>query len=151
MIGPFEEILSDLGRYFHLELHVDQYGACSILFPPEIVIQLQLDASQENLFLFCTIAEIPPGKFRENILMEGLKANAMRDPLAGVVGFYEETSLLVLSQIYPLFILNGERTAIFLSNFLQMAQSWKSALQSGKTGPERTSFSSDEKPFGLKP
>ncbi|HSX38240.1 MAG TPA: CesT family type III secretion system chaperone [Chlamydiales bacterium] len=158
MTGPFEDLLNDLSRHFHLKLHIDQSNACSILFPSGLVIQLQLDSGQENLFLFCKIAEIPPGKFRENVLMQALKANALPDPLAGILAFLNLSNHLALYQRYPLAIVNGERLAIFIANFLQLADSWRDALAQGRNGPlphtsspHTSSSSSLEKPFGLKP
>jgi Tir chaperone protein (CesT) family len=136
MISQFAELLKELGKVFHLELHPDQVGACSILIPPQLVIQLQLDSGQEKLFLFAKIAEIPPGKFRENILTEGLKANALPDPLAGILCYLAATNHLALYQSYPLHILNGERLASFFSNFSQMAGSWRNALLSGQSSPK---------------
>jgi hypothetical protein len=150
MIGQFGELLKELGRVFHLDLQVDQSGACSILIPPQIVVQLQLDSGQEKLFLFSKIAEIPPGKFRENILMEGLKANALPDPLPGILAYLAATNHLVLYQNYPLSILNGERLATFFSNFAQMAANWRKALLSGQSSPSKAP-STTEKPFGLRP
>jgi len=151
MIGQFEELLKELGQVFHMELSVDRSGACSILIPPQIVIQLQLDSGQEKLFLFCKIAEIPPGKYRENILMESLKANALPDPVPGILCFLAATNHLVLYQNYPLSILNGERLATFFSNFVQMASSWQKALLSGHSSPTPTTSSFQEKPFGMRP
>jgi len=152
MIGPFEELLSALGRVFHLELQVDKSGACSILIPPELVVQLQLDSSQENLFLFCKILEVPPGKFRENVLLEALKANAQPDPVPGILAYLHATSHLILYQSYPLAILNGERLGFLFSNFLQMADSWKKSLEGGRSSPHPTSPPRpSEKPFGIRP
>jgi Tir chaperone family protein CesT len=151
MISQFQELLAELGRVFHLELRIDQSSACSILVAPQLVIQLQLDSSQERLFLFCKIAEIPPGKFRENILMEGLKANALPDPLPGILAYLAQTNHLVLYQNYPLAILNGERLASFFTNFAKMADNWQKALLSGQSAPNPTTPVPTQKPFGLKP
>ena len=154
MTGQFQNLMTELGRYFHLELRVDQSGACSLLFPHQIVIQLQLDTGGEKLFFFCKIAEIPPGKFRENVLIESLKANDMRDPIPGILAYLNVTNHLVLYHSYPLFILNGERLSMFIINFLQMADAWRKAILSGKSSPAPSSISSSSSlpnPFGLKP
>jgi len=153
MIGRFQELLHELGRVFHLELTVDKSGACSIMVPPELVIQMQLDSGQEKLFLFCKVVEIPPGKFRENVFLEALKANDQRDPIPGILAYLHATNHLVLYQTYPVSILNGERLASFFGNFLQMADSWRKALLSGRSSPvpSSPSPSSLEKPFGMRP
>lgn len=154
MIGALQDLLNSLGRIFHLDLEVDGRGACSILIPPALIVQIQLDASQEKLFLFAKLAEIPPGKFRENVLKEALKTNALPDPLAGYLAYLNASSHLVLCQAYPLAILNGERLASFFGSFLEMAQSWQKALESGNASPApiQTEAGPQEKnPFGLKP
>jgi hypothetical protein len=120
-----------------LELHVDKSNACSILFPPDLVIQLQLDSGQEKIFLFCKIIELLPGKFRENVLTEALKSNAQHDPLPGILSYLQASNHLALYQSYPLSIVNGERLTTFFGNFFQMAENWRKALASGQSAPVR--------------
>jgi Tir chaperone family protein CesT len=148
MISEFERLISDLGALFNLKLHVDKAGACSLLFPHDIVIQLQLDSAEEKIFLFCKVFDLSAGKFRENILAEALTANAQQGPLPGILAYLNASNQLALFQSYPLTIVNGERLAAFFCNFLQMAESWKKALLDGRSAP--TSSGSTEKPFGLK-
>ncbi|MBM3184108.1 MAG: hypothetical protein FJZ64_02235 [Chlamydiae bacterium] len=135
MIGPFQEIIFELGKLFRLKLHPDAVGACSILIPPELIVQLQLDSAQEKLFLFAKIAELPPGKFRENVLLESLKANSRPDPLLGILGYIHPINHLALFQSYPLSILNGERLANLFGGFVETAESWRKAIQSGQNTP----------------
>lgn len=147
MIGRFEELLHELGKILHLTLHIDKSGACSIRFHEHLTIRLQLDVSQENLIFFSKIIEIPPGKFRENVLRESLKANAERDPRTGILGYHAASNHLILFQFYPLPILNGERLAGFMGAFYEMGNAWHAAIQSGQAGP----LPSRPSPFGLKP
>jgi len=101
MISRFEEILDQLGHIFELKLHVDRKNACSIQIHPHLIIQLQLDMSQEHLWLFTKVAETPPGKFRENILKETLKANALPDPRSAIFGYILSPNQLAAFQKYP--------------------------------------------------
>ncbi|MBX7067655.1 MAG: CesT family type III secretion system chaperone [Parachlamydiales bacterium] len=146
MIGRFEELLRELGRIFELELHVDRQHACSIQIHPRLIIQLQLDTSQENLWIFTKVAEAPPGKFRENILKEALKANALPDPRPGLFGFISSINQLAQFQKYPLHILNGERLSGMIGAFLEMAETWQEAILNGQSAPIEMKHS----PFGLK-
>ena len=147
MKDRFQELLAELGHTFHLSLKSDKRGACSILIPPELTIQLQLDGSQEKLFLFTKLAEIPPGKFREEVLREGLKANGLSDPRAGILAYLAVSNHLVLFQNYPVSILNGELLAGLFGSFLEMAESWQRAIQGGQSAPPTTASSP---PFGLR-
>ena len=132
MIGPFAYLLEELGKVFNLSLHVDAVGACSLLFPQDLSVQLQLNSAQDTLFLFSKLAILPPGKFREEILKEGLKTNAGPDPLSGVLAYLFATNHLVLFQTYPLSILNGERLAGLFGSFLEMGTRWKEAIAKGQ-------------------
>lgn len=135
MISQFEELLHELGQMFELELRIDRHNACSLQIHGRITIQLQLDTSQENLWIFSKVIETPPGKFRENILKEALKANARSDPKAGIFGYLSSTNQLILFQKYPLFILNGERLSGCVGAFLEMAESWQEAIANGQSAP----------------
>lgn len=138
MINQFEELLHALGKVFHLSLHIDRSNACSIQIHENLIIQLQLDVSQENLWIFSKLFEVPPGKFRENILTEALKANALPDPRTGVFGYLAATNQLALFQKYPLSILTGERLSGFIGAFLEMADSWRTAIANGQSAPAST-------------
>lgn len=135
MISPFEELLHELGQVFDLELHVDKQNACSIRVHNRITVQLQLDTSQESLWIFTKVAETPPGKFREEVLKEALKANAFPDPRPGIFAYIFSENQLVQFQKYPLAILNGERLSGILGAFLAFADNWQDAIQRGLSGP----------------
>lgn len=150
MINQFEELLHDLGKVFHLELHIDRHNACSIQVHPRFIIQLQLDITQENLWIFSKIAETPSGSFRMSILKEALKANALPDPRVGVFGYLAGTNELALFQKFPLKILNGERLSGFLGAFMEMAESWREAIGSGQSAPLELRQELLKNPFELK-
>lgn len=135
MINQFEELLQSLSQIFRLPLHIDRLNACSIQLHETLTIQLQLDVSQENLWIFCKLIEIPAGKFREIVLREALKANSLPDPRTGVFGYLASSNHLALFQKYPLTILNGERLAGFIGAFLELAALWQNAIQNGDPPP----------------
>jgi len=148
MIDRFQEILNELGRVFNLELQVDKHHACSIQVSEHLTVQLQIDASQESLFLFAKIIEIPPGKFRENVLREALKANALPDPRTGIFGYIAQTNQLALFQRYPLEMLNGDRLAGLLGAFLEFGDNWHKAISNGEPAPQN--IAAAPRPFGMK-
>lgn len=151
MIGQFEELLAALGKVFHLVLHIDQSNACSIQIHEGLVIQLQPDLAQENLWLFSKLVEIPPGKFRENVLKEALKANSLPDPRPGVFSYLSQSNHLVLCQKYPFSILDGERLAGLIGGFVEMGEIWQKAIVSGQAAPQTTPPRHGlPNPFGLK-
>jgi hypothetical protein len=134
MTDRFSEILQELGKILGLSLKPDHSIACSIQLEP-LTIQLELDQYQENLILFSKIIELPPGRFRDNILTETLKANGLSDPRPGIFGYIAQTSHLCLYQTYPVAILNGERCAALLGSFFELGNSWYQAIQNGQSSP----------------
>ncbi len=146
MINAFEELLGALGKVFDLNLRIDRSNACSIQLR-SLVLQLQLDVSQENLWIFSKLIEVPPGRFRENVLKEALKANSLPDPRVGAFGYVAASNHLALFQNYPLTVLNGDRLAGLIGAFIEMAEGWRKAVASGQTAPPSTR---QAKPFGLK-
>jgi len=138
MSDYFAELLAELGKILKLPLTVDKSNACSIAMEP-LIIQMELDATQENLFLFAKIIELPPGKFRENVLCEALKNNGLPDPRAGVFGYIAPTNHLALYQMYPISMLNGEVLSGLLGAFFDMGSSWHTAIQHGHVGVQSVS------------
>ncbi len=146
MSDSFSILLEELGKELQLSLVPDKYNACSLVIPP-LTIQLELDSNQENLFLFSKIIELPPGKFRENVLAAALVANGLRDPRAGIFGYFAPTNHLTLHQSYPLKILKGENLAGLFGAFFELAQSWYESIHRGQPSPMS---SSSPPPFGIR-
>lgn len=135
MTDPFSALLDSLGTLFGLPLEPDKNNACAIQIKKGLVIQLQPNEAMEKVLIVTRVAEVPPGKFREDVLKEALKANGMADPRVGIFAFVEKNNGLVLFQQYPIDILNGERLAGLIIPFIDLAESWRSAIVSGKAGP----------------
>ncbi len=136
MINRFEEILQLLGQSLNLPLQVDANNACAIQIKQNLIVQLQPDPSQEKLLIGCQIIQVPPGKFRENVLKEALKANGLPDPRVGIFAYIARNNTLFLFQEYPFDLLtNGERIASLIGPIFKTAESWKSAIESGQAGP----------------
>lgn len=135
MIDRFAELLHSLGNVFGMEMHPDKRNACAIQVKKGLVVQLEPDDTQEKLRIASRIVEVPPGKFRELVLKEALKANALPDPRVGTFAFVVNTTTLVLFQEYPFDLLTGERVAGLLIPFIDAAESWRTAIQSGLPSP----------------
>lgn len=135
MTDPFLELLHQLGKVFHLALHIDKHRACSIRVFDTLTLQLQLDTSQEHLLLFAKIAEVPPGRFRENVMRDTLKANGLPDPRVAIFCYLASTNQLALYQRYPIALLDGEKLAGLAGAFIETAKSWQEAIGSGQSAP----------------
>ncbi|MCC6128160.1 MAG: CesT family type III secretion system chaperone [Chlamydiae bacterium] len=135
MTDRFTELIQELSDFLALSLHVDRNGCCLLQVHHKIGVQLQLDSSQTRLLMASLAIELPPGKFRENVLREGLKANFLPDPRPAVCSYLAQNNQLVFYQAFPLDILNGERLAGFFGAFLTEVESWVKAIESGRAAP----------------
>ncbi|MDE3045529.1 MAG: CesT family type III secretion system chaperone [Verrucomicrobiota bacterium] len=150
MVDRFDELLKSAGKSLGIPLHTDKHHACAIQVRHGIVVQLQSDVSQEKLLIASKVAEITPGKFRENVLREALKANGMADPRVGVFAYLSATNHLVLFQYYPFDLLTGERLANMLGPFTEAVEAWHNAIVAGRPAPP-TVHPPGPHPFGLRP
>lgn len=135
MSDRFEELLAELGKTLNIALKSDKNHFCTLQIQPELLVQFQTDAAFEKLLIISKVAEIPPGKFRENVLREALKANGQKDPKVGVFAYISQTNHLVLFQRYPFDLLNGTRLAELLGPFIETIENWKTAIASGQASP----------------
>ncbi len=143
-MDKFQELLWDLGEIIELPLHVDKNHACNLLLDEHLEIQMQMDSHGENLLICSFIADIPPGRFRENVLRDALKVNSIYHPF-GTLAFYEKKNFLILHQYLPAEKLNGEKLATYLEPFIEEAEEWRKAITSGATAPIKY-HSTDSKP-----
>ncbi|MBS0604654.1 MAG: CesT family type III secretion system chaperone [Verrucomicrobia bacterium] len=151
MIDRFEDLLKELGTEYGVTLHPDRIGACKLNINDAFHIQLECDAHQENLLVATFICDIPPGKFRENILRDALKTNGPF-PLNGTLAYSDKNNKLALFKYLRLSNLNGRNLADFLTGFVEKANNWRIGVETGNTaGLVPTPTQSSSGIFGLKP
>jgi len=132
----FQELLWDLGELIELPLHIDKNHACNLLLDDKLELQLQMDAHGENLIIWAFIHEIPPGRFRENVLKDALKVNGVHRPF-GSLAFYEKKNMLILHQFVPAEKLSGEKLVEKLEVFIEEAEEWRASIENGGTSPAK--------------
>ncbi|MGC1878546.1 MAG: CesT family type III secretion system chaperone [Rhabdochlamydiaceae bacterium] len=132
MIDRFEQLLNELGTQYTTPLHPDKKGACKLMMDENSHIQLECDAHQENLLVAAFICDLPPGKYRENILKDALKANAP-SLKNGILAYSDRNNQLVLFSYLPMLSLNGKKLAEFLTIFLDKVKNWRIGVETGHT------------------
>lgn len=151
MMDPFAQLLNDLSLLLDTDLSPDKRGACKLNIDDTLHIQLEPDANREKLLFFSFLSEIPPGKFRENVLRDALKANAdLSTP--GIFGFSERNNQLVLFANFNFSSLTAKEVLNSLHLFMAKAQAWKQAIATGQTSnlcPEP--LQKPINPFDIKP
>lgn len=151
MIDRFAELIQELGDFLQIPLHVDRNGTCTLQVHHKARIQMQVDVSGKKLWMASIAIELPPGKFRENVLKEGLKANHLPDPRPLICGYVGPNNHLAFYQAFPLEVLNGERLAGFFGAFLTETESWIQAIEQGRPAPIVTEPDlGSSRPFGIR-
>ena len=128
----FEELLTQLSAELGTTLHPDRRGACKLRINDTLHIQLECDPQQENLLIASFLCEIPPGKFRENILKDALKSNGPF-PLNGTLAYSDRNNQLTLFASLRLSNLNGKTLGNFLISFIEKANNWRTGVETGQT------------------
>jgi hypothetical protein len=151
MIDRFEELLNELGTEYNIALHPDKKGACKLKINETMHVQLECDGEKENLLIATFICDVPPGKYRENILKDALKANGPF-PTNGTLAYSDRNNKLVLFSYMRMAQLTGKKLVAFLTVFLEKANQWKTGVETGHTshlGATQTKSSGGM--FGMKP
>jgi hypothetical protein len=132
MIDRFAELLLNLSAELDIDLCPDKHGACKLVLDNGLHAQMEIDTRQESLLLATFICEIPPGKFRENILKDALKSNSPF-PENGTLAYSARNNQLTLFAYLHLHSLTGRALAEFLQAFLDKAHQWRTGVDTGNT------------------
>ena len=147
----FLDILYQLSHETGLKLFPDNNDACKLKMSNDFFIQLEMDPKADQIIAFCKVVDLPIGKFRENVLKHALVANEADEPFTGNLSFISKQGYLAIHQILPL---KGISPNFLLQTIIQMslkAQDWKTALDSGRGGPNLILTPPDAKrPLGLR-
>lgn len=148
-------MLQEMGTIMEIpDLQPDRNSSCLIKLKNGLKIQLELDKSGQFIILGADLGTVPPGKYRENLFREALKANDMPYPNHGTLAYSRKSDRLVLFEHLNIKDLNGEKVAVEISPFSEKALIWKDALQRGDVPVLNQSYMSQGSGggmFGLKP
>ena len=144
-----DDILIGLSPLIGEELRSDSNRACLLVFNDRIKIQLELDITGEFLVLGSMIVELPPGKFRENILKSALKANDVIDQSPAILAFVVRANSLVLFEKIHISETAPDPLYKKIIQFFNKAENWKHAIENGEVAP-RGAFPEGKTPEGPK-
>lgn len=130
MQDAFSQFLSDLSKLLSIPLSPDENQSCLIEVQEKLKLQIELDPSQEGVLLLGSqLPEIPPGKYREELLLSALTANAAPYPRTGNFGYSKKLNALFLFETFVLQELSAETFLKLLLPFTQKAYAWKRAIE----------------------
>jgi len=151
-LTPFLEILYELSHETGLKLYPDEHAACKLLVGDDMQIQLEMDPSGEKLFIVSLLAELPLGRFRENVLKHALVANSTEPPSYGYLCYVHQINHLALYAALTAEGLKGPFLVEYLASFYDKAKKWKQAIHAGQPGPNVLSSTKESPPRpGIKP
>lgn len=150
-MGIYEQLIEELGGLINLELEVTENNTVCLVYPDDLKVQLEVsEADEEEIALISIVGEVPPGRYRTDLLTAALKSNGRPHPRYGNVSYYKETQTLVLYETIPFRMLNAERLKNRVALFSQNAQKWAEALKSGSIPSfEEEEAAGGARPFGL--
>jgi hypothetical protein len=131
----FQDILDGLSPLLGMDLQADANQACLLVLNEQIRIQLELDPKGECIILASMIIDLPPGRFRENVLKSALKTNSVLQQNRTILCFVAKANKLVLFEEIPLIELTAEKLYAHILDFFHKAENWKSAIEGGKSAP----------------
>lgn len=132
----FVDLMEELGDLLDTELIPDLNQVCLIVINESINVQLEMDVTGEFILMACEIIELPPGRFREDVLKESLKINYFADLRPGILSYIGNENALVLFQNILAHGLTAEELHEHLSVFAARCENWKKAISDGKTCPD---------------
>jgi len=138
MITPFEDLLRELGTSLGTSLHVDSHGACCLQLKDKLRVQIEPDKKEERILIAAFISELNPGRFREDVLKEALRVNALNianGQTGAILGFSSRHNQLACHTILPFQEVTAEKLVGALTHLVEQALSWFDALQSGQAVP----------------
>ena len=129
-MNPFEQLIESLSKSLGFALQVEKGSICRLIVQGSLKVQLEYEPSLERFLIASFPCELPPGKFREDVLKEALKVNSSLDR-KGVLAYSVKNNSLA----YFLYVSDKlDHNAIFetLLQFIETAETWKSAIESGQ-------------------
>lgn len=146
----FGAILQELSRSMQLsELHSDSNSSCRLKLKEGLEIQLEIDRSGNFLIIGADLGEVPPGKYRENIFREALKANDLPPPINGILAYSRATNHMILFEKLHVKDLNGEKVSAEIPLFVAKAKTWAEALERGEIPTINQVYSSERRSSGM--
>ncbi|MDN3508358.1 MAG: CesT family type III secretion system chaperone [Simkaniaceae bacterium] len=134
-MNRINEVIFDLSERLDAPLHVDDNGACQLIFDEEMSITLEMDDSEQLLYLVSPVCDLPPGKFRARVLFEALRANSEIPPL-GHFSYLAKIGRLVLCDTLEGEWQEGDKCLARVVALYEKAALWKKAIDAGQMAPQ---------------
>lgn len=132
----FADIIEELGDLMDRDFTAELNHACRLLINETIYVQLEAETTGEFILATAEISELPPGRFRENILKDALKSNDLLEINRSILAYLGKENKLILFQYIPFHALTAPQLETYLSRLVSRAERWKKAIDGGRTAPD---------------
>jgi hypothetical protein len=132
----FIDLMSSLGELLDTELIPDLNQVVSIMIDEKLMVNIELSKNSEKILLGTFIVELPPGRFREDVLKFALLANHASDVNIGILSYVANHNCLALLQEIETHGIKVQTLYEELSSFVDRAEGWQNAINSGRPYPE---------------
>lgn len=135
MKNEFLSIMEDFSSISGLNLKIEE-SSCIILFDEKLEVFFEYVPERSAIQIACFITALPPGKFREDILLNALVANTIYYPQVGTFAYSSKATQLCLFRYVEIENLNGEILSEKLAGFLNIAFEWKNSIELENIAPK---------------
>jgi hypothetical protein len=127
----YGNLLEELGKLIGIpDLHPDANNSCLLKFENEVSARIEMFKS--GFLIIAADLDVPtPGKYRETLFEEALKANGLPHPRYGTLAFRKKNDHLMLFDTFSLDTISPTKIAQFLPPFVEKASIWKEAIAKG--------------------
>ena len=129
-MNPFEQYIQELNRILGISLYAEKGYLCKLIIEGSLKLQLEHEPAEERILIASFLCELPPGKFREDVLKEALKANDSLNR-EGIFA-YSGTNNSLVYFLYFSDTLPSDQLAKTLLQFIEIAKKWKTAVETGQ-------------------
>lgn len=144
----FGAILKEMEPFFKCSLEPDQNNSCLIQMENGLSIQIELDR-YGYLLIGCKMGLLPMSRYRDNLIQQALKSNALSVPSSGIFGFSQKSNQLILFVCLDPVSLTMHQILSQLPAFIAKAKKWTEAIAKGETPSIEEAAAPSNTPSGI--
>ena len=129
-MNKFEELIIQLGEIVNVGLHAERGRICKLNINGVLHVHIEYDETKDMILLACFVADLPPGKFRENVLKEAMRINSTY-PRLGSFAYSERNNKLAFFDYLSFTSLRADKLNDKLNMFIEKADEWRTSIDSG--------------------
>ena len=128
----FASLLKEIGEKIGISnLESTQNNNITLTLKGKNDVVLQQHKTEPYLIISFEITEIPAGRYRENILREGMKFNGLNQAHEGIFGFSKKAQKLFLFDMLPMNEISADQVNSIMHSLSERVTLWKDTTSRG--------------------